>query len=92
MAFILKSECSEKKGIYMTNAEKISKKENELKKINERIKNYQAKVEKLQKEITELENFEIQSMIKNLNMPVSEVKSLLQDLMGVTQTDPEAKQ
>ena len=38
------------------------------------------KIKKLKEEIEELENFEILSLTKGLDMPVSELKSLIMEL------------
>lgn len=60
--------------------EKIAQKREAIQKSQQRMKQEQAKIAKLQKEIAELETFEIHTTIKDLNLPVSEVRSLLSEM------------
>lgn len=60
--------------------EKIKKKEQEIERIKNRIKNDQDKIRKIEKEIEQLKNTEIQGVLKELNMPLTEVLEFLRDL------------
>lgn len=60
--------------------ERIKEKKTALEKANSQMAALQAKIKKLKEEIEELENFEILSLTKGLDMPVSELKSLIMEL------------
>jgi hypothetical protein len=60
--------------------ERIQAKKDTLAKIKDRIANDQAKAAKLQKEITMMETLEVSVLIKEARLPVSEVRSLLEEL------------
>lgn len=70
----------------MTATEKLAQKKEQLAKIEARIMKDQAKAIKIKKEIKEIENFEVQAIIKDLNMPTPELKSLLLELKAKVAT------
>ena len=64
-----------------TNAEKINRKQSELVAAKAQLQKIQMKIDRLNKEIAELENFEILALSKDLKKPASEIKSLLIELI-----------
>ena len=64
-----------------THAERLEKKQAELAAAKKQLAAAQEKIARLNKEITELENFEILSLTKKLDKPSSEIRSLLQELI-----------
>lgn len=65
----------------LTNTERLEKKHAELEAAKKQLTATQAKIARLNKEIAELENFEILSLSKELNKPSSEIRSLLLELI-----------
>ena len=65
----------------MNATSKREQKKAQLAAVKEQIKKGQEKAAKLQKEIAELENYEILSLAKELNKPSSEIRTLLQELI-----------
>ena len=65
----------------MNTTSKLVQKKAQLAAVKEQIKKGQEKAAKLQKEIEELENYEILSLAKELNKPTSEIRTLLQELI-----------
>ena len=65
----------------MNTTSKLEQKKAQLAAVKERILKEQSKVAKLQKEIIELENFEILALSRELGKPSSEIRSLLQELI-----------
>jgi len=61
----------------MTTAEKIADKKAKIQKSKERISSEQAKINKLTKEIEELESLEVKGLLKELDMPLDEIKKLI---------------
>ncbi len=73
----------------MTNTEKIQAKRESIKKIKqsiekkkEKIESEQQKIKKLEQEIEELAVFDIKNLAKEANMPITELRSVLQDLLS----------
>lgn len=64
----------------MTTSEKIAEKREKIKKAKERISTEQTKINKLTREIEELESFEVKGLLKELSLPLSEVKTLIREL------------
>ena len=64
----------------MTTQEKINAKKEQISKKQLRITKDNEAVKKLQSDITILENFEVKTMINDLGLPLTKVKSLLQEL------------
>jgi phage terminase Nu1 subunit (DNA packaging protein) len=72
-----------------TNAERLEKKQAELAAAKKRLAAEQAKINRLGKEIAELENFEILALSKELNKPTAEIRSLLLELVEKRQSAAE---
>lgn len=62
--------------------EKIEKKKQEIEKVDFKILELQEKRKKLLKEITELEAVEIKTYLTELDLPLTEVKSLFDELLN----------
>lgn len=60
-----------------TTTERLKKKKVELEQAKKRMTETQAKITKIQKEIAELETFEILNLSKELKIPSSEIRSLI---------------
>jgi hypothetical protein len=65
----------------ITAGERLEKKQAELETAKKQLVEVQEKIARLNKEITELENYEILALTKELDMPSSEIRSLLQELI-----------
>ena len=64
----------------MTTSEKIKDKQDKIQKCKEKIATEQEKIKKFTKEIEELENLEVRGLLKEYNMPLSDLKLLIKDL------------
>lgn len=60
--------------------EKIAKKKEEIKKLEARILKDKEKIKKLEDEIEEIKVLEIKGVIKEIDMPLSEVLNLLKEM------------
>ena len=65
----------------MTTNEKINSKREMIKKLEEKIKKEQERVKKLKEEVEKLSLMDIQAFAKDANMPITEVRSLLEELL-----------
>lgn len=63
----------------MTTADKIAIREEKIKKCRAVILAEQAKLNKYQEEIEELEGSELKSLIKQSNIPIAELKELIKN-------------
>ena len=61
----------------MTTTEKIADKKAKIQKSKDRIATEQAKINKLTREIEELESLEVKGLLKELDMPFDEIKKLI---------------
>ena len=68
----------------MTTAERISVKRERIQKSKEKIAAEQAKVNKLNREIEELESLEVKGLIKELNLPLEDIKELIKEISSKT--------
>lgn len=68
----------------MTVTEKITEKKEKIQKIKERISKDEENIKKLQKEIETLEHLEIKGMLKELDMPIEDIKELLKTMKPTT--------
>ena len=64
----------------MNMEEKIAKKKEEIKKLEARILKDKEKIKKLEDEIEEIKVLEIKGVIKEIDMPLSEVLNLLKEM------------
>lgn len=64
----------------MTVTEKITEKKERIQKIRERILKDEGTIKTLQKEIETLEHLEIKGMLKELDMPIEDIKELLKNI------------
>jgi len=60
--------------------EKILEREEKIEQAKEKIKEEQAKINKLSKEIEEIKSLEIQGLLKQIDLPFSEIKDLIKGL------------
>jgi len=70
----------------MTNIEKIAEKKEKIKKSKEKILTEQAKITKLQKEIEELESLEVKGLLKEIDMPLDQLKEFIKELSNKNNT------
>lgn len=79
----------------MTSAERIADKREKIFKSKEKIAAEQAKINKLNREIEELESLEVKGLIKELNLPLEDIKELIKEISSKTSStkakDHEAK-
>lgn len=68
----------------MTVTEKIAEKKERIQKIKERISKDEGTIKTLQKEIETLEHLEIKGMLKELDMPIEDIKELLKTMKPTT--------
>ena len=68
--------------------EKIEKKREEIRKSKEKIAAEQAKIAKNQKELDTLESLEVKAMLKEIDMPLDEVRALLKTMKPTPTVDP----
>lgn len=66
----------------MTAAERIAEKKERIKKAQDKISAEQAKIAKLKKEIEEIESLEVKGMLKELDMPIDELREFLKEFSG----------
>lgn len=78
----------------MTNKEKIEAKRKLITKIKDNIKKYQEKIDSENKKIKKLENdidqlaiFDIKNLAKEANLPITELRSMLSDLLSESSAD-----
>lgn len=78
----------------MTNKEKIEAKRTLITKIKDNIKKYQEKIDSENKKIKKLENdidqlaiFDIKNLAKEANLPITELRSMLSDLLSESSAD-----
>ena len=64
----------------MTLEERIAEKKAKIKRSKEKIAAEQAKINKLNGEIEELESLEVKGLIKELNLPLEDIKELIKTL------------
>lgn len=64
----------------MTNSEKIEKKKQEILNRKKKIALEHEKISKLEKEIETLESLEVKAMLKEINLPLDEVKALIKTM------------
>lgn len=64
----------------MTAAERVQEKRGQIEKCKERINKEQERIKKLTKEIEEIESVEVKGMLKELNMPLDELKKFLKKM------------
>lgn len=64
----------------MNVSEKIAEKKERIEKCKERISREQEKIKKLTKEIGDLESLEVKGLLKELDMPLSELKKFIKGL------------
>lgn len=74
----------------MTTAERIAEKREKIKKSKERIVAEQAKINKLNKEIEEIESLEVKGLLKELNLPLEDIKELIKGI-STKRSSTEAK-
>ena len=70
----------------MTTAERISVKRESVQKSKEKIAAEQAKINKLNREIEELESLEVKGLIKELNLPLEDIKELIKEISSKTRS------
>ena len=70
----------------MTTAERISVKRESIRKSKEKIVVEQAKINKLNREIEELESLEVKGLIKELNLPLEDIKELIKEISSKTRS------
>ena len=63
----------------MTTAEKVAEKKAKIQKSKERIAAEQAKINKFNREIEEMESLEVIGLLKTLDMPLDEIKNLIME-------------
>ena len=63
--------------------EKIAKKREQIAKLEARVEKDKNRIKELQEEIREIEVLEIKGVIKEIDMPLSEVLNLLREMKGV---------
>lgn len=76
----------------MTTAEKIQKKKDRIIQLEERREKDRLEIAKLSAEISQLEAFEVTSMMKEYDVPYTEVKSILEELKKRKAPAPEGQQ
>lgn len=64
----------------MTTAEKIQQRKEKIQKSKEKIVAEQAKIIKLNKEIEELESLEVKGLLKELNLPLSDIRDFIKGI------------
>jgi len=70
----------------LTTAERISVKRESIQKSKEKIAAEQAKINKLNREIEELESLEVKGLIKELNLPLEDIKELIKEISSKTRS------
>lgn len=73
----------------MTAAERIAEKKERIKKAQDKISSEQVKISKLKKEIEEIESLEVKGMLKELDMPIDELREFLKEFSGKKIKDPD---
>lgn len=68
--------------------EKIEEKRKMIEKSKKRIEKEQQKIKKLTKEIEELESLEIKGLLKEIDMPLNELKQFIKELKGSPSSIP----
>lgn len=64
----------------MTSIERIAEKRGKIKKAKEKISAEQAKINKFNREIEELESLEVKGLLKELNLPLEDIKELIKSI------------
>lgn len=72
----------------MTVSEKITEKKAKIAAAQERISKEQEKVVKLRKEIETLESLEVKAMLKEIDLPLDQIKELLQAMKPTPTVTP----
>lgn len=73
----------------MTATERIEEKRQQIEKCKERMNKEQERIKKLTKEIEEIESVEVKGMLKELNMPLDDLKKFLKGLKETKQVTAE---
>ena len=73
----------------MTSAERIAEKRERIKRSKEKIAAEQAKINKFNREIEELESLEVKGLIKELNLPLEDIKELIKGI-SLKRSSPES--
>ena len=64
----------------MTTIERIAEKREKIQRSKERMGAEQAKINKFNRDIEELESLEVKGLIKELNLPLENIKALIKEL------------
>ena len=64
----------------MTSIERIAEKREKIKRSKEKIAAEQVKMNKLNREIEEIESLEVKGLIKELNLPLEDIKELIKSI------------
>ena len=64
----------------MTSIERIAEKREKIARSKERISAEQAKINKFNREIEELESLEVKGLLKELNLPLEDIKELIKEI------------
>lgn len=64
----------------MTSIERIAEKREKITRSKERISAEQAKINKFNREIEELESLEVKGLLKELNLPLEDIKELIKEI------------
>jgi len=64
----------------LTTIERIAEKREKIKRSKERMGAEQAKINKFNREIEELESLEVKGLIKELNLPLENIKALIKEI------------
>jgi len=70
----------------LTTAERIAVKREKIKGSKEKIAAEQAKINKFNREIEELESLEVKGLIKELNLPLEDIKELIKEISSKTRS------
>lgn len=72
----------------MTISEKIEEKKAKIAAAQERIGKEQAKISKYRRELDTLESLEVKAMLKEIDMPLDQVKELLKNMKSTPMQTP----
>lgn len=64
----------------MTSIERIAEKREKITRSKEKISAEQAKINKFNREIEELESLEVKGLLKELNLPLEDIKELIKEI------------
>lgn len=64
----------------MTSTERIAEKREKIERSKEKVGAEQAKINKFNREIEELESLEVKGLIKELNLPLEDIKELIKSI------------